>query len=112
MRIILLVENKLLLTTCIYILAWRIPWTEEPCRLQCMGRKELNTREQLTLTLSLYIMYICVYVCVYVCMCVCVYVCTYVQMPLLLSHFSCVQIHATLWTAAFQAPLSMGFSRR
>ena len=28
-----------------------------------------------------------------------------------LSHFSSVQFYATLWTAACQAPLSMGFSR-
>ena len=27
-----------------------------------------------------------------------------------LSHFSCVQLCATLWTVARQAPLSMGFS--
>ena len=31
------------------ILAWKIPWTEEPGRLQPMGRKELGTTEQLTL---------------------------------------------------------------
>ena len=30
----------------------------------------------------------------------------------LLSHFSCVQLFETLWTAACQAPLSMGFSRQ
>ena len=24
------------------ILAWEIPWTEEPARLQCMGSQELN----------------------------------------------------------------------
>ena len=29
-----------------------------------------------------------------------------------LSRFSCVQLWATLWTEAFQAPLSMGFSRQ
>ena len=29
---------------------------------------------------------------------------------LLLSHFSCVQLCATPWTAAHQAPLSLGFS--
>ena len=28
-----------------------------------------------------------------------------------LSHFSCIQLFATLWTVAHQAPLSMGFSR-
>ena len=31
---------------------------------------------------------------------------------LLLSHFSCVQLCATPETAAYQAPLSMGFSRQ
>ena len=30
----------------------------------------------------------------------------------MLSCFSCVQLHATLWTAAHQAPLSTGFSRQ
>ena len=29
-----------------------------------------------------------------------------------LSHFSCVQLFATLWTVAHQAPLSMEFSRQ
>ena len=27
------------------ILAWRIPWTEEPGGLQCMGGKGLDTTE-------------------------------------------------------------------
>ena len=30
----------------------------------------------------------------------------------MLCHFSCVQLFATLWTVALQAPLSMGFSRQ
>ena len=30
----------------------------------------------------------------------------------MLSHFSCVQLFATLWTVALQAPLSLGFSRQ
>ena len=30
----------------------------------------------------------------------------------MLSHFSCVQLCATLWTVARQAPLAMGFSRQ
>ena len=34
------------------ILAWRIPWTEEPGGLQSMGRKESDRIEQLTLTLK------------------------------------------------------------
>ena len=35
------------------ILAWRIPWTEEPGGLQSMCRKETDTTEQLVLPLSL-----------------------------------------------------------
>ena len=34
------------------ILAWRIPWTEKPARLQYAGLKELDTTEQQTLSLS------------------------------------------------------------
>ena len=30
----------------------------------------------------------------------------------MLSHLSCVQLFETPWTAAHQAPLSMGFSRQ
>ena len=30
------------------ILAWKIPWTEEPGGLQSMGHKESDTTEQLT----------------------------------------------------------------
>ena len=30
----------------------------------------------------------------------------------MLSHFSCVRLFATLWTAACQAPLSTAFSRQ
>ena len=33
------------------ILAWRSPWTEEPGKPQSMGHKELDTTEQLTLSL-------------------------------------------------------------
>ena len=35
------------------ILAWRIPWTEEPGRLQPMGLKESNTTEQLNSDMEL-----------------------------------------------------------
>ena len=44
--------------------------------------------------------YMYVYICVCICMCV-----------LMLSCFSRVQLFATLWTVACQAPLSIGFSR-
>ena len=35
------------------ILAWRIPWPEEPGKLQSMGHKESDTTERLTLNLKL-----------------------------------------------------------
>ena len=35
------------------VLAWRIPWTEEPGRLQSMGSQRVDTTERLTHTLSL-----------------------------------------------------------
>ena len=31
------------------ILAWKIPWTEEPGGLQSMGHKELDMTEQLSM---------------------------------------------------------------
>ena len=34
------------------------------------------------------------------------------MLPRLLSHFSCVQLFATLWTVACQTSLSMQFSRQ
>ena len=34
-------------------LAWRIPWTEEPARLQCMGSLESDTTERLPFHFSL-----------------------------------------------------------
>ena len=45
--------------------------------------------------------YMYIYVCVYLCVCVC-----------MLSHFSHVQLCVILWTAACQAPLSVGPSRK
>ena len=37
------------------ILAWRIPWTEEPGRVQSMGHNKSDTIERLTFSLSLFI---------------------------------------------------------
>ena len=36
----------------------------------------------------------------------------YMLLLLLISHFSHVQLFATPWTSAYQAPLSMGFARQ
>ena len=41
------------MATCSSILAWEIPWTEEPGGLQSTGHKELDSTEQLTLSLWL-----------------------------------------------------------
>ena len=41
------------------ILAWRIPWTEEPGGQQSMGRKESDMTEQLTFSLFTFIVYYC-----------------------------------------------------
>ena len=38
------------MTTHFSILAWRIPWTEEPGGLQSTGHKESDTTERLTLS--------------------------------------------------------------
>ena len=35
------------------ILAWRIPWTEEPGELRPRGRKESDTTERLALSFSI-----------------------------------------------------------
>ena len=35
------------------ILAWKIPWTEEPGRLQSMGRKESDMTERLHSLISI-----------------------------------------------------------
>ena len=37
------------------ILAWKIPWTEEPGRLQSMGSRELDTAERLNTHIDMYI---------------------------------------------------------
>ena len=34
--------------THLTILAWKIPWTDEPGRLLCMGSQMLDTTERLT----------------------------------------------------------------
>ena len=36
------------MATCSSILAWKIPWTEEPGRLQSRGLKESDMNEQLS----------------------------------------------------------------
>ena len=66
------------------ILAWKIPWMEDPGRLQSMGLQRVGHNWVTSLSLS---------------WCV-------------LSCFSCVWLCATPWTVSHQSPLSMGFSRQ
>ena len=115
------------------ILAEKIPWTEEPSRLQSLGGKELDTTEQQSLSLS------------WLSKCTIVHFSTqtppklhslgggmlgrgflgtgvkYQRKTFFLSVeregwcrsvLSCVWPYATPWTVACQAPLSMGFSRQ
>ena len=62
------------------ILAWRIPWTEEPGGLHSWGRKESDTTEQLSTAQHS----ICVYTFVHVCInkCTCMYTCLWTNMTL------------------------------
>ena len=46
-------EYKVEMATHSSILAWKIPWTEEPSRLQSMGSQKSNTTEQLHFTANL-----------------------------------------------------------
>ena len=48
---------------------------------------------------------------VYVCVCVCVCVCTRRRARMHVHVLSCVRLFAIPWTAAHQAPLSLGFSK-
>ena len=36
------------MATHVSILAWRVPWTEEPCRQRSMGSQESDTAERLS----------------------------------------------------------------
>ena len=73
------------------VLAWRIPWMEEPGGLQFTGSQRVGHDWATSLSLSPTTKYLDVYV---------------------LSGFSCVWFSVTLRTIACQAPLSMGFCRQ
>ena len=105
------------------ILAWRIPWTEEPDGLQSMGSQRVNydkVTNTLTFTQSFslflngsYSMYSCVWLLSFVLMSVIVIqVSVSVYCVCVLSCLSHIQLFVTPWTVAHQAPLSMGFSRQ
>ena len=70
------------------ILAWKIPWSEEPGKLQSMGLQRVGQDWAINS-----------YFCLLSCACV-------------LSRFSRVLLFATLWTVTRQASVSMEFSRQ
>ena len=52
------------------ILAWRIPWTEEPGELQSMGLQRVGHNWNDSAC-----MHVCVYVCIYIYVCIYMYIC-------------------------------------
>ena len=55
-------------------LAWKIPWMEEPGRLQSMGSLRVNF-------IFIHIYFIYAYIkCIYICVCVCMCIYTYIYM--------------------------------
>ena len=69
-------------------LAWRIPWMEEPGRLQSMGSLRVGHDLAAAAALSWHVHGMCAWSC------------------------SRVRLFATPWTVAYQAPPPVGFSRQ
>ena len=93
-------------------IAWKIPWTEEPGRLQPMGWQRVGhdwatSLHFHSLLISILIMYTCNTLS---------RAWTKKSSPALdhvkVKLLSRVHLFATPWTVAYQAPLSMGFSRQ
>ena len=86
------------------ILAWRIPWTQDPGRLQSMGSQRIRHDQATKLNhCSVHLKLTHCYklmLCVCVCLCVCAHM------------LNCVQLFVTPQIVARQAPLSMEFSRQ
>ena len=68
------------MTTHPSILAWKIPWREEPGGLQSWGCKELDMTEYTQMHTDYLYIHICVCVCisVYTCICICLRICRYI----------------------------------
>ena len=85
------------------ILAWKIPWTVEPGELQSMGLQKSDMTERLhSLTFICMHTYICMYI----------YALFHYDLSSVQFSHSVVSNSATSGTVAYQAPLSMGFSRQ
>ena len=97
-------------------LAWKIPWMEEPGRLQSMGSRRVGHDWATSLHFHTHThRHICVCVCE--CMCITESLCctsesNILQIYYVLSCFSYVQFCVAPWTVACKACLSKGFSRQ
>ena len=116
------------MTTHCSVLAWRIPWTEEPGGLQSMGLQRVrHDGSDLACAQCIHVSVLpcqftppspslaCVHKSVYVCISIGVpqVVLSFIStIFLLLRRFSHVRFYATPETAAHQAPPSLGFSRQ
>ena len=85
------------------ILAWKIPWKEKPGRLQSIGSQSQTRLSDFTLSIpSRAVAHIPHYTTTS----------TLPSMTVCVQFLSHVRLFVTPWTAAHQAPLSMGFSRQ
>ena len=80
------------------ILAWEMPWTGEPGRLQSMGSQESDTTEQLNNNNLVQRVCVCVSICLCVCLCVCacLFVCVCVYLSVCVCLFVCVSLTTAL----------------
>ena len=112
-------------------LAWKIPWTEEPGRLQSMGLLRVGHDWVTSLSLFTFMhwrrkwqptpVFLPRFV---LCFCKCCFLClelsapnfplgiSYSSFKVKVKWLSHVRLLVTPWTAAYQAPPSMGFSRQ
>ena len=89
------------------ILAWRIPGMGEPCGLPSMGSHRVgHDWSDLAAAAAAYIIYDINFT--YICLCIYI-----VKVKVKVKSLNRVRLFATLWTyVAYQASLSMGFSRQ
>ena len=89
------------------ILAWKIPWTEEPDRLESMGSQrvgyDLATEYAHNIPLYVYV-YVCVYICIYTH----IYYISFIHSSLD-RHFGCFHVLAIVKSAAVNTGVHVSF---
>ena len=100
------------------ILAWTIPWAEEPGRLQPIGSQSLTQLKQLSMNTfarkknTMTFVFLSSLLMIHNGITLFSLICTYLSQLSQFKSLSRVQLFATPWTIAYQAPPSMGFSRQ